>query len=417
MRRVLLCAAAFLALATGARADMFGSTAPGASLSTANTWTLGQTMPGLTNTGNETIAGTLGVTGASTMAATLLLTQPASIQFNGSRVWSGSQSAIGTSQFQSYTNQSGSTNTGNPVAFHFFSVLSDTLQSTGSYVANGYFSDTTGAGILGGRNNLISVLTIGATPGDGSQYVAESGQFQASAPANAAGNIGYGSNPTCGINAAATGAWSCVGEEIDVRAVAGSAPQVLTGLSIVQVTGAAIAGSAGYDSAVAFGNQGTVSGWKFGLRFGGPANPFPFQSTATLIGLGPSVTGSPAASYGINFTGITFATASIAVPGFSVAGSGHIIGSGTAPTIMACGITPSIVGSDVAGTITGGTGLPTGCTITFATAYVGTPSCNVTSQTQLAAFAYTVSPSAIATTMTATSSGKINYTCVAPVGG
>lgn len=88
-----------------------------------------------------------------------------------------------------------------------------------------------------------------------------------------------------------------------------------------------------------------------------------------------------------------------------------------APALTSCGTTPAIAGNDVAGTITMGTGTPTGCVITFNTAYVSTPTCSVDSQAQLTSFAYSVTNTAITTVQTGTSSNKVSYVCVAQAGG
>ena len=89
-----------------------------------------------------------------------------------------------------------------------------------------------------------------------------------------------------------------------------------------------------------------------------------------------------------------------------------------APSISACGSSPSIVGTDTAGEVTMGTGSPTGCTITFNLAYTSAPFCTITWQgNPLATQNYTVSTSAITLTQTATSSNKVNYTCIARSGG
>jgi hypothetical protein len=102
---------------------------------------------------------------------------------------------------------------------------------------------------------------------------------------------------------------------------------------------------------------------------------------------------------------------------------GHLnmppIGNQTPPVLSACGTAPAVSGSDVAGTVTMGTAAPTGCVITFATAYASAPNCVVNWQgTPLAAQNWTTTNAAITTVQTATSSNKLNYVCVASnVGG
>lgn len=100
--------------------------------------------------------------------------------------------------------------------------------------------------------------------------------------------------------------------------------------------------------------------------------------------------------------------------------TGHIR-TGNAPpssgTPTSCGTgSPTVIGSDTDGLITTGTAAA-GCTVTFAVAYTSTPFCVVTSQTQLAAFAYAITNSTIVVTITATTGDKINYHCVAQSGG
>lgn len=90
---------------------------------------------------------------------------------------------------------------------------------------------------------------------------------------------------------------------------------------------------------------------------------------------------------------------------------GHLGYTGTAPSITSCGTSPSVAtGTDNAGQVTEGA-TATGCTITFAMAYAATPFCTVGSQTQVLAFAYTLSTTAITVTNTSTSGDKINWVC------
>ena len=92
--------------------------------------------------------------------------------------------------------------------------------------------------------------------------------------------------------------------------------------------------------------------------------------------------------------------------------------SGT-PALTSCGTSPAISGSDSAGTITLGTGTPTGCVATFSSAYTGVPYCVVTSQTAPATTtpAYSVSATAITLVQAATNSTKYDYVCLARAGG
>lgn len=84
---------------------------------------------------------------------------------------------------------------------------------------------------------------------------------------------------------------------------------------------------------------------------------------------------------------------------------------GTIPTVTGTG-TPAITAgsTDTAGEVTGGT-LATSIVITFAAAKTNAPFCVVTAQTQVAAFAYAISTTAITITLTATTGQKIDYIC------
>lgn len=105
-------------------------------------------------------------------------------------------------------------------------------------------------------------------------------------------------------------------------------------------------------------------------------------------------------------------TASLAL-GFSQVLDGIGLGSTTAPALTTCGTTPAIVGTDLAGTVTMGTGSPTGCVITFNTAKSSAPHCVVAwIATPLAAQSYATSTTAITLTQTGTSSNVVKYICV-----
>lgn len=116
-------------------------------------------------------------------------------------------------------------------------------------------------------------------------------------------------------------------------------------------------------------------------------------------------------------------TSGLALAAFNLGFDGKIIaqGSGTAPALTSCGTSPTIVGTDVAGTVTMGTGTPTGCVITFNVAYAAAatpPHCLVTwIATPLASQSYATSNAAITLTQTATSSNVVKYFCVAQPGG
>jgi hypothetical protein len=98
--------------------------------------------------------------------------------------------------------------------------------------------------------------------------------------------------------------------------------------------------------------------------------------------------------------------------GFTSVLDGIGLGSTTAPALTSCGTTPSIVGTDLAGTVTMGT-TATGCVITFNTAKSAAPHCVVQwIATPLASQSYTTSTTAITTTQTSTSNNVLKYICV-----
>lgn len=97
--------------------------------------------------------------------------------------------------------------------------------------------------------------------------------------------------------------------------------------------------------------------------------------------------------------------------------AGHLRNVGSAPAPSSCGTGAALSGTDIAGTVTMGTGSPTGCVITFATTYASVPDCVVTWQTNLSSMIYVIAAATITLTQTGTSSNKVNYDCKAKSGG
>jgi hypothetical protein len=96
--------------------------------------------------------------------------------------------------------------------------------------------------------------------------------------------------------------------------------------------------------------------------------------------------------------------------------NGHIISSGTVPSVSSCGGgTPSVIGNDHLGVITVGTGVTTACTLNFATSYgvgcnvVCTESDNATTATGDVS---AISPTAVTFSFSSTvGSGLLYYNC------
>lgn len=91
----------------------------------------------------------------------------------------------------------------------------------------------------------------------------------------------------------------------------------------------------------------------------------------------------------------------------------HVSSTGTAPSLSSCGTGPVITGSDLAFTITGGTG-SNGCTATFAKAYGMAPTCTVSQQTMslVNSLSYTVSTTALTITQTGLGTNKLDIMCI-----
>jgi len=96
---------------------------------------------------------------------------------------------------------------------------------------------------------------------------------------------------------------------------------------------------------------------------------------------------------------------------------GHILSTGVnrpAPTLGACvtGGSPTLVGTDFAGTITAGTTASTSCTVTFGQAFGAAPTCVVSwASGPLAAMSWTTSTTVLTITQTSNASSKIMYIC------
>lgn len=92
---------------------------------------------------------------------------------------------------------------------------------------------------------------------------------------------------------------------------------------------------------------------------------------------------------------------------------GHVVTAGSSPSLSSCGSSPSVVGTDTAFTITGGTG-STGCTATFALSYQNAPVCQVSQQAMslINALSYTVSASAVTITQTGLGTSKLDVFCI-----
>lgn len=117
---------------------------------------------------------------------------------------------------------------------------------------------------------------------------------------------------------------------------------------------------------------------------------------------------------------VTMGTASTDNHHVMVSTNGHVMTNGLAPSISSCGGgSPSVSGTDVAGTITVGSGVTTACTLTFATPYSAAPVC-IVSDNSTAVTGDISSISATAVTFGFSASlggGQVYYTCIGTATG
>jgi len=91
---------------------------------------------------------------------------------------------------------------------------------------------------------------------------------------------------------------------------------------------------------------------------------------------------------------------------------GHLTFEGSPPVVSACGTSPSIVGTDVAGKVTTGSGTVTSCVLTFATQWATTPACVVSEETAAVAIRGVTSTAALVIAGADISSDVIHYICM-----
>lgn len=264
--------------------------------------------------------------------------------------------------------------------------------SAGENIDSGTLNTAVGSGALRNGGTASNNIGIGnsATAGNASGITGANnigiGTSALAALTSGAGNFGAGASSlgvlTTGTNNVSIGTLSLPGlisGSTNTVAGANAGYTLTTGSGNTFVGGGAF--SAGAGAGVTTGSNNTVIGACNGLA----------ATLASNIILCDG-SGNPRAQYNAGW-------------GFSDAG--------TSPALTSCGSSPTISGSDFAGTVTMGTGSPTGCVITFAAVKGAAPHCAVTWRaTPLASQSYTTSTTAITLTQTATSSNLIDYICV-----
>lgn len=247
-------------------------------------------------------------------------------------------------------------------------------QGTGTGAGGSILLQTASTGTTGSAQNaLVTALTLDTSQiATFANNVVSGGSLQA---ANT-GAIRWGTNRGA-LSSSAAGV-----VQLGLGDAASPAAQTLSAQSV----SAGTSNTAGADTIVG-GSRGTGTGAGGALIFQtAPAGTTGTAQNARVTALTINSAGLATFTGGISFTGTT------PTP------------SGTGSPTMVAGST------DTAGEITSGASA-TSVIITFAVTKTNAPFCVVTPQTQLLAFAYTISTSAITITQTATSGEKIDYHC------
>ena len=194
------------------------------------------------------------------------------------------------------------------------------------------------------------------------------------------------------------------------RRVSIGAASTATAKSTVRHTSTGVDGDAAFINLRDTANG--VSGNRLGISFSGfnAENRARAAIWAEVLGAGgfahDLVFGTRSANDGTNLDAATDEK-------FRVTSAGHVDTAGSAPSVGgSCGTGPAIVGTNVAGKVTSGTGTPTSCTVSFTSNWTNAPACNVTNETtaNLTRATSTVSNVILAGTMVA--GDVLAYTCL-----
>lgn len=91
--------------------------------------------------------------------------------------------------------------------------------------------------------------------------------------------------------------------------------------------------------------------------------------------------------------------------------NGHILASGTVPTVSSCGVSPSISGGDNFGSVTAGTGILSSCVINFGKTWGTAPRCVVSSSTAIASLTVSATTTQLTIGGTSLTGDAINWVC------
>lgn len=140
------------------------------------------------------------------------------------------------------------------------------------------------------------------------------------------------------------------------------------------------------------------------------ANTTFYQNGTTVMGAAAGTTN--AGDYIIN---VSSANGTVLL---GVQNSGHVVSSGTVPSMGTCGISPAVVGTDTAGMITVGSGVVTSCALNFASPWANPPICvESDNSTSVTADVTSISTTVLTIGSSATfGGGTIWYICIGQKG-
>jgi hypothetical protein len=214
----------------------------------------------------------------------------------------------------------------------------------------------------------------------------------------------FGTTPGSLIDGGAVGTGS-------VTSVTGTAPIISSNGTTPAISLSATIGQ----SETFTGSSVTVAGINGLTVTGATTNPLvTISSTPTGVAL-VSVSSTPAAAPS-DF--IYAASSQTGTTTWGVQYDGHMVSSGTTPSMGTCGSSPSVIGTDAAAVITVGSGVVTSCTMNFANPWANPPVCvESDNSTAVTGDITTTTTSSITFGFSATlGGGQVNVICIGQKG-
>jgi len=296
---------------------------------------------------------------------------------------------------------------------------SATTATFGLFGGGVFQSLLSGANIVNGSNS-IGVTSSGGTSVSGLFTAQGASTFISSETVNGANGllvkyqVNAGSMTGAGLTSCSGGSnavtWNSTTNQFGCNTISGGGSG---GYAVQPATVAFILSQGVQASTGVFTSSVTVLG-AFGVYQSSQANIIQLSSSTTGIPL-VSVSSVPALAPTDYSLTISSQNASLV---FGVQYDGHIVSSGTTPSMGTCGSSPSVSGSDTAGLIAVGSGSVTSCTMNFANSYLNPPVC-VESDTSTSVTADIISITTAAVTFGFSSSlggGSIWYICIGQQG-